>query len=114
MKGYRPVGAETSEGKVPPDVEIGAIRKTNREDSGNIVITLSEYKELLIIKGKYEELSKKEQPIIWNPPPIQPLTVPYPQDLTPKYPSVTLCNCEIEKRADGSFGVVHRKTEEIL
>lgn len=30
-----------------------------------ISITVEEYKELLIIKGKYEEL-KSKQPVIWN------------------------------------------------
>lgn len=33
-----------------------------------ITILLSEYKELLIIKGKYEELSKKETTITWDSP----------------------------------------------
>ena len=99
MNGYRPVGAETSEGKVPPDTGTGVIRIADKEDSGNIVITLSEYKELLITKGKYEELSKKEQPIIWNPPSIQPLTAPYPQDLTPKYPAEIWCSSSDNKEA---------------
>lgn len=32
-----------------------------------ITISMEEYKELLIIKGKYEELkSQTRQPIIWN------------------------------------------------
>ena len=42
-----------------------------------ITILFSEYKELLITKGKYEELSKKGNTITWNPEPIQPLTKGY-------------------------------------
>lgn len=59
------------------------------EDDGYIAIKFSEYKELLILKGKYEELSKKGNTITWNPEPIQPLTTSYPIDLTPRYPIVT-------------------------
>lgn len=37
------------------------------EDLREISIPFEEYKELLIIKGKYEELkSQTEQPIIWR------------------------------------------------
>lgn len=64
-----------------------------RENEEYITIKFSEYKELLITKGKYEELSKEKNTITWNPAPIQPLTTPYPIDLTPKYP-YTLCKTE--------------------
>lgn len=60
-----------------------------REDDEYIAIKLSEYKELLITKGKYEELSKEKNIVTWNPPAIMPCTTPYPQDLTPRYPIVT-------------------------
>ena len=33
-----------------------------------ITISMEEYKELLIIKGKYEELKSQQKPIIWNTP----------------------------------------------
>ncbi len=32
----------------------------------NITIPMEEYKELLIIKGKYEELKSNQKPVIWN------------------------------------------------
>lgn len=43
-----------------------------------IEIPFEEYKELLIIKGKYEELkSQKRETIHWDPSPtIQPVTMP--------------------------------------
>jgi hypothetical protein len=31
----------------------------------NIMISLEEYKELLVIKGKYEELSKLHSPLVY-------------------------------------------------
>ena len=34
-------------------------------DEATITITMEEYKELLIIKGKYEELKERIQPIGW-------------------------------------------------
>ena len=34
----------------------------------NITIPMEEYKELLIIKGKYEELKSSQTPIIWKEP----------------------------------------------
>lgn len=67
----------------------------NIEDEAYIGIKLSEYKELLVIKGKYEELSKKEEIIKWNPPIIQPLTTPYPEDLTPRFPSYPIVTCKL-------------------
>lgn len=36
-------------------------------DEATITITMEEYKELLIIKGKYEELKEQIQPIGWVP-----------------------------------------------
>ena len=50
------------------------------DDMCNIPITIEipfeEYKELLIIKGKYEEL-KSQSLIKWEPTPvIQPVTIP--------------------------------------
>lgn len=36
-------------------------------DEATITITLKEYKELLVIKGKYEELKERIQPIEWVP-----------------------------------------------
>lgn len=36
-------------------------------DEATITITMEEYKELLIIKGKYEELKERIQPIGWVP-----------------------------------------------
>lgn len=48
----------------------------NEENKTCITITLDEYKELLIIKGKYEELSKKANTITYIPykePNINPL-----------------------------------------
>ncbi len=40
------------------------------EENKNITITMEEYKELLIIKGKYEELKSNQRivPIEWNKP----------------------------------------------
>lgn len=57
------------------------------EEDGYVAVKWSEYKELLTIKGKYEELKEKEAPTIqYVPytPNIQPLTYPYPADITPK------------------------------
>lgn len=45
-----------------------------------ITISLEEYKELLVIKGKYEELQKIHQPlIVWNDKnkPTDPFSPPY-------------------------------------
>lgn len=60
--------------------------------AGYIAVKWEEYKELLITKGRYEELKAKEDTIHYVPytPNIQPLTTPYSADLTPKYP-YTLC-----------------------
>lgn len=66
------------------------------EEDAYVAIKWSEYKELLIMKGKYEELKEKESPTIqYVPytPNIQPLTTPYPQDLTPKY-TYTICKTD--------------------
>lgn len=63
------------------------------EEDAYVSVKWSEYKELLVMKGKYEELKEKEAPIIqYVPytPNIQPLTTPYPADLNPKYP-YTFC-----------------------
>lgn len=60
------------------------------EEDGYVAIKWSEYKELLIIKGKYEELSKKPL-ITYNLREVDNKTLPYPQDLTPKYPYTTTC-----------------------
>lgn len=70
-------------------------------EDGYVAIKWSEYKELLITKGKYEELKSQKEPAIQYIPSIQPLTTPYPADLTPKYPNVTLCN--VERELDGSL-----------
>lgn len=55
------------------------------EEDGYVAIKWSEYKELLTIKGKYEELTKR--PVIEYVP-YAPNTFPYippsPIDLTPK------------------------------
>lgn len=67
------------------------------EEDGYVAVKWSEYKELLITKGKYEELSNRERTITFNPPTIQPLTVPYSQDLTQKYSSVTAYNAGRDK-----------------
>lgn len=41
--------------------------KEGKEEIITITIPMEEYKELLIIKGKYEELkSQTKQPIVWN------------------------------------------------
>lgn len=65
------------------------------EEDAYVAIKWSEYKELLIMKGKYEELKEKEPILKYVPytPNIQPLTTPYPQDLTPKYP-YTFCGSD--------------------
>ena len=83
-------------------------------EDGYVAIKWSEYKELLITKGKYEELSSQKSPVITYGPRDNggiSITTPYPQDLTPKYPNVTLCNCEVERQADGSLGVSNKKME---
>lgn len=80
-------------------------------EDGYVAVKWSEYKELLITKGKYEELKSQKEPIIQYIPNIQPLKTPYPQDLMPKYPNVTLCNCEVERQMDGSLGVPNKKME---
>ena len=57
--------------------------------AGYIVVKWEEYKELLIIKGKYEELSKYQQPLIiydgWNE---KGTTIIPTRDLTRTDPSI--------------------------
>jgi hypothetical protein len=67
------------------------------EEDGYIAIKWSEYKELLITKGRYEELVKKPtvEYVPYNPN-IQPLITPY--DTTP---TVTFSNVERDK--DGNL-----------
>lgn len=62
-----------------------------------IAIKWSEYKELLITKGKYEELSKQKEPLIQYIPNIQPLTTPYPADLTKTYQTEITCNNDVPR-----------------
>lgn len=76
---------------------LGEPVETNED--GYVAVKWPEYKELLIIKGKYEELKEKEAPTIqYVPytPNIQPLTTPYPQDLTPKYPYIFCGSNKVE------------------
>lgn len=47
-----------------------------------IVISLEEYKELLVIKGKYEELVKKGDKIIYVPLHVVPDISPYRYSVT--------------------------------
>lgn len=50
-----------------------------------ITITLEEYKELLIIKGKYEELKSQTTPHIEIP------SITYTGETIPKYPYKVTC-----------------------
>lgn len=90
---------------------LGEPMETNED--GYVAIKWSEYKELLITKGKYEEIKKKEAPTIeYVPyaPNTSPITTPYPADLTPKYP-YTLCKTETHDDAIDSLRAINTKVE---
>lgn len=58
----------------------------------HITISMEEYKELLIIKGKYEELKSNQinNPIIWEKPSLQRTTYETCEEL-PKPPYKITC-----------------------
>lgn len=62
-----------------------------------------EYKELLIIKGKYEELKRQKELTIQYIPNIQPLSTPYPQDLPLKYPNTIFCDKKDEVKLQNNI-----------